>query len=108
MLQLIKAMMLALRPIDHFLIEEDPVMSAVFIGGDTGGAGTAFYNLYTRGRDIVVRNAFLRDPAFLVQLQDALVQQYGEYATSNVWELAGVQKHNVINGSLRPVREWRK
>lgn len=109
MLLLIKAMKLLLGNIEDILfMESDPVMYAVFINEDVTGAGTAFDTLYTRGRKVLVRNPFLRDPAFLIRLQDALIQQYGKEAAPDVWRLSGVQKHRVIEGTLRPVKEWRK
>jgi len=107
MLQLIKTMLLSLHPQDVWEIEADPVMWDTFINGNTACIASGFDTLYSCHRDVVQRTPLLRDPAFLVQLDELLTKQYGQQAP-NIWTLANVQKHSLINGSLRPMKEWRK
>jgi len=84
------------------------VLWDVFVNGRVDGAFTAIYTIYNNNKDIVKRTPLLRDPMFLFQLDQAFGKEWDSCGRGSVWNMAGVQKHSLINGSLRPMKEWRK
>lgn len=64
----------------------------------------AFYWLYTH-TFIKDRTPLLRDPAFLIKLDEAFGKEWEACGRGSIWQIAGVQRHAYFNGQVRPVVE---
>lgn len=64
----------------------------------------AFYWLYTH-TSIKDRTPLMKDPAFLIQLDEAFGKEWEACGRGSIWQMAGVQRHAYFNGHLRPVVE---
>lgn len=114
MLQLITAFLRALTPNQQLEFESDPLLwgvrDRVLSPAPSAEDFTAFW-WYVLCGGTFKGVAMLKDPGFIYQVEQALgAEQNASWIACNkgdIWSFAGVQKHIVINGKLRPVIDWR-
>lgn len=114
MLQLITAFLRALTPQQHLVFESDPVLGhardRVLSPAPSAEAFTTFW-WYVLCGGTFKGVSMLKDPGFIYQVEQALGAEqnasWNALGKGDIWSFAGVQKHIVINGKLRPVIDWR-
>lgn len=114
MLQLITAFLRALTPQQHLVFESDPVLGhardRVLSPAPTSDDFATFW-WYVLCGGTFKGVPMLKDANFIYQVEQALgAEQNDKWIACNkgdIWSFAGVQKHIVTSGKLRPVIDWR-